>query len=92
MQLLLGEMTYGSARGMKDLSPSHWVPVWEAASLPTVELIYGHDGFAGELGHVIVIPGGRFHPGTGCTGSLEAYASATGVTNTATRTTGKPPG
>lgn len=47
------------------------------------QLIYGHDGFAGELGHIIVIPGGRYHPGTGAYGSLEAYASATGVTNTA---------
>ena len=47
------------------------------------QLIYGHDGFAGELGHCIVIPGGRLHPGTGAHGSLEAYASATGVTNTA---------
>jgi glucokinase len=46
-------------------------------------LIYGHDGFAGELGHVIVIPDGRYHEGTGKKGSLESYASATGVRNTA---------
>jgi glucokinase len=42
-------------------------------------LIYGHDGFAGELGHTIVIPDGRMHEGTGKKGSLESYASATGV-------------
>jgi glucokinase len=43
------------------------------------KLIYGHDGFAGELGHTIVIPDGRLHEGTGKKGSLESYASATGV-------------
>jgi glucokinase len=43
------------------------------------KLIYGHDGFAGELGHTIIIPDGRMHEGTGKKGSLESYASATGV-------------
>ena len=47
------------------------------------KLIYGHDGFAGELGHTIIIPDGRLHPGTGKKGSLESYASATGVRATA---------
>jgi len=47
------------------------------------QLILGHDGFAGELGHITVIPNGRFHPGTGHYGSLESYASATGVVSTA---------
>lgn len=46
-------------------------------------LILGHDGFAGELGHTIVVPGGRLHEGTGMHGSLEVYASATGVAKTA---------
>ena len=46
-------------------------------------LIYGHDGFAGELGHTIIIPNGRLHEGTGKHGSLESYASATGVRFTA---------
>ncbi|NCT95310.1 MAG: ROK family protein, partial [Chitinophagaceae bacterium] len=41
--------------------------------------IYGHDGFAGELGHTIIIRDGRLHEGTGKHGSLESYASATGV-------------
>ena len=43
------------------------------------QLVYGHDGFAGELGHTIIIPDGRLHEGTGKYGSLESYASATGV-------------
>jgi glucokinase len=47
------------------------------------QLIYGHDGFAGELGHTIIFPGGRYHEGSGAYGSLEVYASATGVTKTA---------
>ena len=47
------------------------------------KLIYGHDGFAGELGHTIIIPNGRLHEGTGKHGSLESYASATGVRLTA---------
>jgi glucokinase len=47
------------------------------------KLIYGHDGFAGELGHTIVIPDGRLHAGTKKRGSLESYASATGVRATA---------
>ena len=42
-------------------------------------MILGHDGFAGELGHTIIIPNGRLHPNTGVRGPLEIYASATGV-------------
>jgi glucokinase len=47
------------------------------------QVVYGHDGFAGELGHTIIIPNGRYHPGTHARGSLETYASATGVRLTA---------
>mgnify|MGYP000975271283 FL=1 len=47
------------------------------------KIVLGHNGFAGELGHVIVRNGGRPHKGTGLNGSLEAYASATGVRDTA---------
>lgn len=79
----LGEMTYGSARGMKDFITITLGTGVGSGIVANGQLIYGHDGFAGELGHVIVIPGGRYHPGTGARGSLEAYASATGVTNTA---------
>jgi glucokinase len=47
------------------------------------QLILGHDGFAGELGHTIIRPGGRKHWGTDQYGSLEAYCSATGIVLTA---------
>lgn len=47
------------------------------------KIVVGHDGFAGELGHTIIRPGGRLHKGTGMKGSLESYASATGVRETA---------
>lgn len=79
----LGEMTYGSARGMKDFITITLGTGVGSGIVANGQLIYGHDGFAGELGHIIVVPGGRLHPGTGMHGSLEAYASATGVTNTA---------
>ena len=46
------------------------------------QLVYGHDGFAGELGHVIVDRNGRAC-GCGRKGCLETYCSATGVARTA---------
>ncbi len=79
----LGEMKYGAA---KDLSDFIMITLGTGVGSGIVangNLIYGHDGFAGELGHVIVIPDGRYHEGTGKRGSLESYASATGVRNTA---------
>ncbi|NSL88156.1 ROK family protein [Chitinophaga solisilvae] len=79
----LGELIYGAARGMKDFIVITLGTGVGSGIVANGQLIYGHDGFAGELGHIIVIPGGRLHPGTGAHGSLEAYASATGVTNTA---------
>lgn len=79
----LGEFQYGAARSMRDFIVITLGTGVGSGIVANGQLIYGHDGFAGELGHCIVIPGGRFHPGTGAHGSLEAYASATGVTNTA---------
>jgi len=79
----LGELIYGAARGMKDFIVITLGTGVGSGIVANGQLIYGHDGFAGELGHCIVLPGGRYHPGTGAHGSLEAYASATGVTNTA---------
>ena len=79
----LGELIYGAAKGMKDFIVITLGTGVGSGIVANGQLIYGHDGFAGELGHCIVIPGGRLHPGTGAHGSLEAYASATGVTNTA---------
>lgn len=79
----VGEMTYGAARGMKDFIMITLGTGVGSGIVANGQLILGHDGFAGELGHTIVIPGGRLHEGTGMRGSLEVYASATGVARTA---------
>lgn len=78
-----GEMIYGAAKGMKDFIMITLGTGVGSGIVANGKLIYGHDGFAGELGHTIVIPDGRLHPGTGKKGSLESYASATGVRATA---------
>ncbi len=75
----LGEMMYGAAQGMNDFIMITLGTGVGSGIVANGKLIYGHDGFAGELGHTIIIPGGRFHQGTGKKGSLESYASATGV-------------
>jgi glucokinase len=79
----IGEMMYGAAKGMKDFIMITLGTGVGSGIVANGELIYGHDGFAGEVGHTIVIPDGRLHPGTGKKGSLESYASATGVRATA---------
>ena len=79
----VGEMMYGAARGMKDFIMITLGTGVGSGIVANGQVIYGHDGFAGELGHTIIIPGGRLHWGTGMHGSLEAYASATGVKLTA---------
>ncbi|MBF8457880.1 ROK family protein [Kaistella sp. G5-32] len=79
----LGEMMFGAARGMKDFIMITLGTGVGSGIIANGQLIYGHDGFAGELGHTIVKPGGRKHWSTGSEGSLEAYASATGITITA---------
>jgi len=79
----IGEMMYGAAKGMKDFIMVTLGTGVGSGIVANGQLIYGHDGFAGELGHVIVIPDGRMHEGTGKRGSLESYASATGVRLTA---------
>ena len=75
----VGEMTYGAAKGMKDFIMITLGTGVGSGIVANGQLIYGHDGFAGELGHNIVIPNGRLHEGTGLRGSLETYCSATGV-------------
>ncbi|CAN5567286.1 ROK family protein [soil metagenome] len=79
----IGEMMYGAAKGMKDFIMITLGTGVGSGIVANGQLIYGHDGFAGELGHTIIIPDGRMHEGTGKKGSLESYASATGVTLTA---------
>lgn len=79
----IGEMMYGAAQGMKDFIMITLGTGVGSGIVANGKLIYGHDGFAGELGHTIIIPDGRMHDGTGKKGSLESYASATGVKLTA---------
>lgn len=79
----IGEMMYGAAKGMKDFIMITLGTGVGSGIVANGKLIYGHDGFAGELGHTIIIPDGRVHEGTGKKGSLESYASATGVRLTA---------
>ena len=79
----VGEMTYGAARGMRDFIMITLGTGVGSGIVANGQLIYGHDGFAGELGHTIIIPGGRYHAGTGAHGSVEVYASATGMRLTA---------
>jgi glucokinase len=79
----LGEMMYGAAQGMNDFITITLGTGVGSGIVANGKLIYGHDGFAGELGHNVIIPDGRLHPGTGKKGSLESYASATGVRITA---------
>lgn len=79
----MGEMKYGCAKGMK-----HFITITLGTGVGSGividgKIVLGHDGFAGELGHTIIRPGGRLHAGTGIRGSLESYASATGVRETA---------
>ena len=75
----LGEMKYGAAKDMKDFIMITLGTGVGSGIVANGTLVYGHDGFAGELGHIIIIPDGRYHEGTGKKGSLESYASATGV-------------
>jgi glucokinase len=75
----IGEMMYGAAKGMNDFIMITLGTGVGSGIVANGKLVYGHDGFAGELGHTIIIPDGRLHEGTGKKGSLESYASATGV-------------
>jgi glucokinase len=79
----LGEMMYGAAKGMKDFIVITLGTGVGSGIVSNGHLIYGHDGFAGELGHTIIRDGGRKHWSTDLDGSLEAYASATGIAITA---------
>ena len=78
----IGEMVYGGAKGMKDFIEITLGTGVGSGIVANGQLIYGHDGFAGELGHVIVVPDGR-DCGCGRKGCLEMYSSATGVVRTA---------
>ena len=77
----IGEMIYGAAKGMRDFILITLGTGLGSGFVANGELIYGNDGFAGELGHVIAVRGGRLC-GCGRKGCLEQYASATGIVKT----------
>ncbi len=79
----IGEMTYGAARGLKDFIMITLGRGVGSGIVINGQLVYGHDGFAGELGHVIMKRNNGRLCGCGRTGCLEAYCSATGVARTA---------
>jgi glucokinase len=78
----MGEMIYGGARGMKNFVMVTLGTGLGSGFVVNGELVYGSDGFAGELGHVTVAPDGRMC-GCGQLGHLETYCSATGMVRTA---------
>ncbi|GAP69923.1 sugar kinase of the NBD/HSP70 family, may contain an N-terminal HTH domain [Bacteroidales bacterium 6E] len=78
----IGEMIYGGARGMKNFVMYTLGTGVGSGVVVNGDLVYGHDGFAGECGHTTLIPGGRLC-GCGSLGHLEAYCSAPGMKRTA---------
>jgi glucokinase len=77
----IGEMKFGAAKGMNDFIVITLGTGLGSGIVVGGNLVYGHDGFAGEIGHVNVVPGGR-DCGCGRKGCLETYASATGIRRT----------
>ena len=79
----VGEMTYGAARGMKNFIMITLGTGVGSGIVINGEVVYGHDGFAGELGHTIAVRNNGRACGCGRSGCLEAYCSAMGVARTA---------
>ncbi len=77
----MGEMIYGGAKGMRDFIMITLGTGVGSGIVVNGEMVYGHDGFAGELGHVIAVPEGR-KCGCGRKGCLETYTSANGIKRT----------
>ncbi len=78
----LGEMKYGAARGMRNFISITLGTGLGSGIVVNGEIVYGADGFAGELGHTVVDPAGRMC-GCGKRGCLETYVSAPGLCRTA---------
>ena len=78
----IGEMIYGGAKGMRDFVMFTLGTGVGSGVVVGGDLVYGHDGFAGECGHTTLIPEGRLC-GCGSKGHLEAYCSAPGMKRTA---------
>ena len=79
----VGEMTYGAARGMKNFIMITLGTGVGSGIVINGEVVYGHDGFAGELGHTAAVRNNGRICNCGKTGCLETYCSATGVARTA---------
>ena len=79
----VGEMTYGAARGMKNFIMITLGTGVGSGIVINGEVVYGHDGFAGELGHTCAVRHNGRLCNCGKTGCLEAYCSAIGVARTA---------
>lgn len=79
----IGEMTYGAARGMKNFIMITLGTGVGSGIVIDGKLVYGHDGFAGELGHTCSVRNNGRQCACGKTGCLETYASANGVARTA---------
>ncbi|MCX6296143.1 MAG: ROK family protein [Bacteroidetes bacterium] len=77
----IGEMMFGGAKGMKDFIFITLGTGLGSGIVVNGEMVYGHDSFAGEIGHVIMFPDGR-QCGCGRKGCLETYCSATGIKRT----------
>jgi glucokinase len=77
----MGEMVFGGAKKMKDFIVLTLGTGLGSGIVIDGKMVYGHTGFAGELGHMIVVPGGR-ECGCGRKGCLETYASASGLVRT----------
>jgi glucokinase len=77
----IGEMKFGAAKGLHDFIVITLGTGLGGGIVVGGNLVYGHDGFAGELGHIVVVPDGR-DCGCGRKGCLETYASATGIRRT----------
>ena len=79
----VGEMAYGAAKGMKNFIMITLGTGVGSGIVINGDVVYGHDGFAGELGHVAAVRNNGRTCNCGKTGCLETYASATGVARTA---------
>jgi glucokinase len=77
----MGEMIFGGAKGMKDFIVLTLGTGLGSGIVVNGEVVYGHTGFAGELGHTVIVPGGR-ECGCGRRGCYETYASASGLVRT----------
>lgn len=78
----MGEMIYGGAKEMKNFVMITLGTGVGSGLIVNGKLVYGHDGFAGECGHTVLVPNGRLC-GCGINGHLETYCSATGMKRTA---------